>query len=217
LCLELHREAGFEVPGYHRYDDEDLHFLAVERFDRVSDHSLPMESLFSVIAMGDHQFRETGDILLEELGDVIERLAQVVKLAPDTSEQLYRRILMALLTGNGDLHLDNIALLGGINDCRLAPVYDPSPMRAWPRHNLVSAIPFDPGEFTDHGAYFVALGIHFGLSRTRVAQCLEEALDATSSYAERVMALSRVPLKQRQQLVDIANNERVLLKKHNKQ
>ena len=214
LCLELHREAGFEVPLYYRYDDDDLHFLAVERFDRINDKPVPMESLFSIIATGDHQFRETGDIVLDELGDVIDRLGQVVKLAPDTSELLYRRILMALLTGNGDLHLDNIALLGGINNCRLAPVYDPSPMRAWPRHNLVSAIPFDPSEYPDHGAYFVSLGGQFGLSPSRVAQCIEAALVATKSYTERVMALARVPLKQRQQLGDIANNERKLLEKH---
>lgn len=214
LCLDVHREAGFEVPGYHRYDDDDLHFLAVARFDRVDGKPLPMESLFSVIATGDHQFRETGDIVLEELGDVFARLAQVVKLAPDTGELLYRRILLALLTGNGDLHLDNMALLGGIDDCRLAPVYDPSPMRAWPRHNLVSAIPFDPSDYPDHGAFFVALGAHFGLTRGRSSECIAEALTVTETYSERVMTLARVPLKQRQQLVEIVQTERTLLTKH---
>ncbi len=143
LCLDIYRGAGFEVPAYHRYDDNGLHFLAVERFDRDDGRPIPMESLFSVIATGDHHFRETGDILLEELGGILERLAQVAGLEKDTSEQLYCRILMALLTGNGDLHLENIALLGGLDDCRLTPIYDPAPMRAWPRHNLISAIPFD--------------------------------------------------------------------------
>jgi serine/threonine-protein kinase HipA len=147
LCLEMHREAGFEVPAWYRYDDEGLHFLAVERFDRVDDKPIPMESLFSVIASGDHHFRETGDIMLHELGSILERLAQVATLEKNTGEQLYSRFLMALLTGNGDLHLDNISLLGGLSDCRLAPVYDPAPMRAWPRHNLVSAIPFDPSGY----------------------------------------------------------------------
>lgn len=214
LCLDVHRAAGFMVPVYHRFDDDELHFLAVERFDRVGDKPLPMESLFSVIATGDHHFRETGDILLDELGDVIERLGQVVSLAADTREQLYRRILMALLTGNGDLHLDNIALLGGINDCRLAPVYDPSPMRAWPRHNLVSAIPFDPSDYADHGEYFVALGKHFGLSASVTRECIAAALTATAAYPDQVMALTRVPLKQRQQLLEIVNHERQLLQQH---
>jgi serine/threonine-protein kinase HipA len=214
LCLDIHREAGFDVPAYHRYDDGDLHFLAVERFDRVDNKPVPMESLFSVIATGDHSFRETGDILLDELGDIIERLGQVTRLKKDTGEQLYRRILMALLTGNGDLHLDNIALLGGVSDCRLTPVYDPAPMRAWPRHNLVSAIPFDPADYDDHGAFFVALGKSFGLSPNKVQQGIHDTFTATSSYAERVMELDRVPLKQRDQLVDIVKKERLLLEKH---
>ena len=155
-------------PAYHRYDDDGLHFLAVERFDRVDGKPIPMESLFSVIATGNHHFRETGDILLDELGDILERLGQVATLKKDTGEQLYRRFLMALLTGNGDLHLDNISLLGGLPDCRLAPVYDPAPMRAWPRHNLISAIPFDPSEYEDHGAFFVDLGKSFGLAADKV-------------------------------------------------
>ncbi len=214
LCLDIHREAGFEVPACHRYDDEGLHFLAVERFDRIDGKPIPMESLFSVIATGNHRFRETGDILLDELGDVFARLGQVAALKEDTGEQLYRRFLLALLTGNGDLHLDNISLLGGLSDCRLTPVYDPAPMRAWPRHNLVSAIPFDPAGYTDHGAYYVDLGRSFGLAADRVNQCINAALEATASCSERVMGLDRVPVQQRKQLAEIVQKERLLLGKH---
>lgn len=214
LCLDLHRQTGFTVPDYHRFDNQGLQFLAVERFDRDDQGPIPMESLFSVIATGDHHFRETGDILLEELGNIIQRLSEVVSLAANTAEQLYRRILMALLTGNGDLHLDNLALLGGIDNCRLTPVYDPSPMRAWPRHNLVSAIPFDPAGHPDHGEFFVALGEHFGLTDKHTRQCVQDTLAATASYPDQVMALDRVSLRQRQQLVKIAKAERTLLSAH---
>jgi serine/threonine-protein kinase HipA len=214
LCLDIHREAGFEVPACWRYDDDDLHFLAVERFDRENGIPVPMESLFSVIATGDHHFRETGDILLDELGTVINRLGEVVQLAGDTGEQLYRRILMALLTGNGDLHLDNIALLGGVTDCRLTPVYDPAPMRAWPRHNLLSAIPFDPAGYANHSDYFVELGHSFDLTETQIQHCLEQALAATADFAGRVLTLDRVPEAQRRQLSDIVTTERALLRKH---
>ena len=215
LCLRLHREAGFEVPQHWRIDGDDLRFLAVERFDRDADgRPLPMESLFSVIATGDHRFRETGDLLLDELGDVIARLRQVAVLPSDTAELLYRRILLALLTGNGDLHLDNLSLLGGLDDCRLAPVYDPAPMRAWPRHDLVSAIPFDPAGHPDHGAFFVALGSRFGLEREAVQRCVRESLAATAGYVDRVQALERVPRAQRQRLAAIAERERTLLARH---
>jgi len=121
---------------------------------------------------------------------------------------------MALLTGNGDLHLDNIALLGGLSDCRLTPIYDPAPMRAWPRHNLLSAIPFDPSGYADHGAFFVELGGSFGLTAEKVQQCIQDVFAATSSYAERVMELDRVPLQQRNQLVEIVQKERILVGKH---
>jgi len=211
LCLALHREAGFEVPAYHRYDHDDLHFLAVERFDRLAGRPLPMESLFSVIATGDHLFRETGDILLEELGDIIDRLERVAILEAGTGEQLYRRFLMALLTGNGDLHLDNVSLLGGLSDCRLTPVYDPAPMRAWPRHDLISAIPFDPSAYPDHGAFFIELGRSFGLSDERLYRSIRDALDATSTYADRIASLDRVPRSQRDRLAAIARNERLMI------
>ncbi len=213
LCLDIHREAGFEVPVYTRFDDDGLHFLAVQRFDQLNGRPLPMESLFSVIATGDHHFRETGDILLDELGSVVTRLAQVVNLAPDTGEQLYLRILMALLTGNGDLHLDNIALLGGVSDCRLTPVYDPAPMRAWPRHNLISAIPFDPAGYADHGEFFAELGQSFSLSDQQVRQCIEKALEATGDFPSRLGALQRVPEPQRQQLSAVVDAERSLLRR----
>ena len=173
-----------------------------------------MESLFSVLATGDHKFRESGDIFLQELGGKLDRLSRVANLVPDTNEQMYRRILMALLTGNGDLHLDNIALLGGVADCRLSPIYDPAPMRAWPRHNLVSAIPYNPEGYEDRGALFVDLGGSFGLSARQTRQCIHDALAATSSYTERVAALDRVPARQRQQLVEIVRQERLLLEKH---
>ncbi len=214
LCLQLHRDAGFATPRWWRIDQSGLRLLAVERFDRQDGRPLPMESLFSVIATGDHHFRETADLLLEELGGVIDRLGQVASLPADANEHLYRRLLMALLTGNGDLHLDNFSLLGGLDDCRWAPVYDPAPMRAWPRHDLVSTIPFDASQYADHGEFFIALGERFGLSGRQTERCIEAALDATADYTAQVMALKKVPKRQREQLQAIARRERELLQRH---
>ena len=87
-------------------------------------------------------------------------------------------------------------------------------MRAWPRHNLVSAIPFDPSGYVDHGAFYVELGKSFGLSADRVRQCIHAAIDATATCAERIMELQRVPMQQRQQLVEIVQQERLLLERH---
>jgi hypothetical protein len=87
-------------------------------------------------------------------------------------------------------------------------------MRAWPRHDLVSAIPFDPSDYKDHGVYFVELGGMFGLEPGKVKECINDALKATKDYNERVMSLNKVPMKLRQQLVEIARTERRLLVKH---
>ncbi len=213
LCLHIHRDAGFATPDWQRIDHGGLRLLAVTRFDRDSDgRPLPMESLFSVIATGNHRFRETADILLEELGTVIEQLRQVATLPTDAGEHLYRRLLLALLTGNGDLHLENISLLGGLDDCRWAPVYDPAPMRAWPRHDLISAIPFDASGHADLGAFYIDLGRRFGLSSHRIQGCIRDALQVTKPYADAIMALPHVPIQQRRQLHDIALRERELLR-----
>jgi serine/threonine-protein kinase HipA len=211
LCLEIHREAGFEVPLAKRFDKDGLRMLAIERFDQANGAVLPMESLFSIIAMGNHAFRETGDILLDEIPDILFTLGQVTNLSPDTGEALYRRLLMALLTGNGDMHLDNIAIIGRANNCRLSPVYDPAPMRAWPRHNLVSAIPFDPAGYPNHAAFFVALGSTFKLSKLTVRRCIQEVLEATDSYLEQILSLPTVPEPQKEALKTIVLNERKML------
>ncbi len=215
LCLRVHRDAGFQTPDWWRIDHQDLRMLAIARFDRdAAGRPLPMESLFSVIATGDHGFRETGDILLEELGDVLRRLGEVARLPADAAEHLYRRLLMALLTGNGDLHLDNLSLLGGLDDCRWSPVYDPAPMRAWPRHDVISAIPFDASRHVDSGAFFIALARHFGLSAQRGRRCVREALEATAGYPEAVAGLASVPRRQREQLQRIVLAERAQLRRH---
>ncbi len=211
LCLELHREAGFETPQARCFTHDGLRMLAIQRFDQTEGGVLPMESLFSVIAMGNHAFRETGDLLLEEIPAVLAALGQAVHLHPGTGEELYRRLLMALLTGNGDMHLDNIALLGGQAGCRLSPVYDPAPMRAWPRHNLLSAIPFDPSGYAHHSDFFAALGRAFKLPAHSVRRCIAEALEATSGYPDRIQALSHVPTPQREALQRITRQEHRML------
>lgn len=212
LCLDLHKRAGIDTPQNWRITQDGLELLAIERFDRTEAGTpIPMETFFSVIATGRHSFHGTQDILLEELPDILGRLQSLVGLSADTGQQVFQRLLLALFTGNGDLHLDNLAILGGAGDCRLSPVYDPAPMRAWPRHNLVSAIPFDAEEYANHGALFRHLGKGFGLSSRKIDTMIDHALEVTSDYPSQVLALTRVPAAQRHALVQIAADEREAL------
>ncbi len=214
LCLDLHRELGFEVPRYWHAEVDGMRLLAVERFDRKPDGlPVPMESFLSVMASGSHRIQGTQDTEMRSVGAMIEKLATVVNLKPRaTQEQVFRRFCLAFFTGNGDLHLENLSFLGGPNAVRLAPVYDPAPMRAWSRHNLRSAIPivFDD-ELGGLGDNLAALGPAFGMSRNAAADLLAETMNQTADYAERVMALDAVPLERRQALVNLLKKERQVI------
>ncbi|WP_293885727.1 HipA domain-containing protein, partial [Thiolapillus sp.] len=135
-----------------------------------------------------------------------------VELAPDTGTDLFQRFILAYLTGNGDLHLENLSLLGGKNGCRLAPVYDPAPMRAWARHDLVSAIGYDAQSYPDEASVFMELGGTLGLSRAEIDAVVEQALETTRDYAERVADCAVINDGQRQRLVTIAKATRAALK-----
>ena len=202
LCLELHRELGFEVPRQWRASIDGLPVLAVERFDRTKDGiALPMESFFSVYATGQQQVRTTTDAEVEQLGGMILKLSEIVDIdAAKARQEVYRRFVLALLTGNGDLHLENLALLGGPKNVRLAPVFDPAPMRAWDRHDLLSALPFYIDEKRGLAHSIARVGESFGLTSHGATEILQHLMKMTKTYPERVLALKDVPEETKKKL-----------------
>ncbi|MEW5994655.1 MAG: HipA domain-containing protein [Candidatus Zixiibacteriota bacterium] len=215
LCLQLHRDAGFAVPRSWRATLDGLELLAVERFDRARDGTpLPMETLFSVFATGNRHFNSNQDTDLAEMARWLEKLAAAVTLdVRATQKEIYRRLCFAVVTGNGDMHLQNLSFLGGPDDVQLSPVYDPAPMRAWPRHNVRFAVPLD---FDDKIGGFrenlLALGTHYGLTHAQAAAILDWSLEQTSDYAEKVLALDAVPEERRTRLVSVVGEERKKLR-----
>jgi len=214
LCLDIHSELGFEVPRYWRAEVDGMRLLAVERFDRTPEGlPVPMESFLSVMASGSRNIQGTQDTDMRSVGAMLDKLATVVNLKPRaTQEQVFRRFCLAFFTGNGDLHLENLSFLGGPDDVRLAPVYDPAPMRAWSRHNLRSAIPivFDD-DLGGLGDNLAALGPAFGMTRNDAAELLLDTMEKTRDYTARVMALDDVPRERRQALVDLLEKERQVI------
>ena len=195
LCLDLHRELGFEVPRHWQATIDGLSVLAVERFDRSSDGApLAMESFFSVYATGQQQVRTMTDAEMEGVGLMLLKLAEIVDIDASAARlEVYKRFIMALLTGNGDLHLENMAFLGGPKSVRVAPVFDPTPMRAWDRHDLISALPFYIDDKQPLGYSIARLGEFFGLTRAAAQNILHELMIATKDYPQRVLALEEVP------------------------
>ena len=81
-------------------------------------------------------------------------------------------------------------------------------MRAWPRHNLVSAIDIEDqrGSFAES---LLHLSSHYGLRTAMGAEILEQALLDTGDLAERIMAAEDVPRARAVQLTEIVDNERL--------
>ncbi len=210
LCLRVHQACGFETPRFWRTRQAGMEFLAVERFDRADGLPVPLESFYALLAMGRREFLSTADITLDDLGRTIPKLAAVAALdVKATQEAIFRRVALALFTGNGDLHLENLSLLGGARNARLAPVYDPAPMRAWARHDLRFAIPidFDP-TLGGVAGNLIALAPAFGMKGGKAKEILRDLLEQARDYPERVMALDSVPLERRQRLVAVVSRER---------
>lgn len=204
LCLDVHRELGFEVPRHWRATIDTLSVLAVERFDRTPNgHPLAMESFFSVYATGQQQVRTMTDAEIEGVGLMLLKLAEIADIDPTAARlEVYRRFVMALLTGNGDLHLENLAFLGGPHKVRVSPIFDPTPMRAWDRHDLISALPFYIDANSGLGYSVTRVGESFGLTRATASDILHELMTATRDYPERVGALDDVPDVNRKNLID---------------
>lgn len=202
LCLDVHQELGFDVPRHWRASIDDLAVLAIERFDRTKNNlPIPMESFFSVYATGQQQVRTTTDAELEQVGAMLVKLSEIADIDPDKAGlEIYRRFVMALLTGNGDLHLENMAFLGGPHNIRIAPVFDPAPMRAWDRHDLLSALPFYIDDKQGLKLSLIKLGEAFGVNNKMATELLNSFIDSTKNYSERVLTLSEVPEETKKKL-----------------
>lgn len=218
LCLEIHRELGFDVPKFWLSEIDGMQVLAIKRFDRVihngKSYPIPMESFFSVFAIGDKYFQSNSDTDLEEMAYRIARLAKVANLdVREIQQELYRRLIVALFTGNGDLHLENVSFLGGASNVSLSPVYDPAPMRAWSRHNTRFAIPlvFDD-ELGGLRENLIQLGEAYQYTKKQAENLIDEMADKTKDYVQRVKELNGVPEQNKKLLIEIVNKERSLLK-----
>jgi serine/threonine-protein kinase HipA len=210
MALDLHREAGFEVPRYWSAKVGGLPALAIERFDRDREGKpRPLESLYSILAAGAKDIVRHTDGSLDRVGKVID-LADPLLIREKKSARLHllRRLLLALLTGNGDLHLENLSLLGGAGEARFSPVYDPAPMRAYSMHNMLCAVPFGGyGEQRGEGDPLVTACLKFahnlGLTKTDLQEQLSDLLLLTADYPARVDAVATLPPDNKRRLVDI--------------
>ena len=210
MTLDLHREAGFDVPRYWLAGVGGLPALAIERFDRdAQGKPLPLESLYSILAAGARDIVRHTDGSLDRIAKVID-LADPLLISDKKVARLYlfRRVILALLTGNGDLHLENLSLLGGAGGARFSPVYDPAPMRAYSMHNMLCAVPFGGyGEQPSDGDPLLQACLNFArklsLKKNDIQENVGELLALSNDYPARVDAVETLPGDNKARLIEI--------------
>ncbi len=210
LTLEMHREAGFDVPRYWPCFFKGMPALAIERFDRDQNNTpLCSESLYSILASGvalNNHYDYSYDLIAQaiDLSPV-----EIVSNTADAKLHLFKRLVMALLTGNGDLHLENLSITCCNNIRGFSKIYDPAPMRAYAQHDMLSVMPFgDYGETPEGNDTPITLhqaverfAKNCSLNKLHTEEVIEQALLNTSTFSSRVGDLKTVPEENKARLI----------------
>jgi serine/threonine-protein kinase HipA len=121
LTMRLASAAGIQTPTHALVYARDGELVyAVQRFDRVGQQSkLAVEDFAQLLGLN----RETKyDSSMERAAGVVERFCTFPAVE---KVELFRRVLVAFLTGNEDLHLKNLSVLTDRDGLRrLSPAYD---------------------------------------------------------------------------------------------
>jgi len=210
LALETHREAGFDVPRYWPCFFKGMPALAIERFDRDKNNTpLCSETLYSILASGiplNNHYDYRYDLIAQAI-DVSP--VAFVSNSSDSKQHLFRRLLMALLTGNGDLHLENLSITCCDKIKGFSKIYDPAPMRAYAQHDMLSVMPFgDYGETPEDSDNPINLkqaverfAKNCGLNKTQTVDSINDALSVTRHFNARVGQLKTVPDENKERLI----------------
>jgi len=193
--------------------------LVVERVDIGADgQASAMETVFAVLFEASGFRVHSADAAPYEMVAAALRAPNILTVDDRAAAglQLFRQVLVSLLIGNGDLHLRNLALLGTRAGCRLAPVYDPAPMRAWYDHDIVSAcnlggLSLDravaPPELGNAVVKFAAV---CGLASVTVATEMDRCMDAGRLFLDDVRGCG-APEERRQNLIRRATQVREVI------
>ena len=223
LTLDVHKAAGFEVPRYWLSDLQGIPVLAIERFDRsLTQSPVFTETLYSILATGDADITHHYSYSYDAIGKAIDK-SPIDIISDRKAGKIYlmKRLVLSLLTGNGDLHLENLSVSYQQGKAEFTPVYDPTPMRAYTIHNMLSVMPFgDYGEYLQKRNDPVSLveavqrlARHLNITPSELDEVLQSSLNATESYSSDIAALKTLPILNKNNLIRIVNDIRDKIKK----
>lgn len=121
VFLGLAKQAGLNAPVFELARDRDgLSVLLISRFDRLSGRQLAMEDASQVMGIW------PADKYNMSYEQAVDALARQCAAQPVARLELYRQIVFAWLTGNGDLHAKNLSILADARtgEWRISPAYD---------------------------------------------------------------------------------------------
>ena len=120
VTMKMAAAAGIETPdhGLIYMQDGSLCF-AIRRFDRLTrDRKIPTEDFAQLMGLD----RDTKyDTSMEKIAGVVDRFCSFPLVE---KEKLLRRVVVAFLLGNEDMHAKNFSLITRDNVVRLSPAYD---------------------------------------------------------------------------------------------
>ncbi len=217
LALDIHREAGFEVPRHWTCNFKGMPAIAVERFDRDENNSpLYTETLYSILASG-APLNSHFDYQYDLIAQAIDQSAvNIVSDPVSAKEHLFKRLILTLLTGNGDLHLENLSIYENDGQRHFTPIYDPTPMRAYSQHDMLSVMPFGQyGELLDKQDTPVGLveaveryANHSGINNRRYQELVDDLLVSSKDFTDRVSELKTLPGDHKTRLINRVSDVR---------
>lgn len=213
LGLAMHDDAGFDVPRYWPVKVNDLNAIAIERFDRIKNGgTVFMESIYSILASGNEKITNHYSTTYDHIGQAIDNpYVQLVSDRKQAKLHLLERLIMAMLTGNGDLHLENLSIYERDGKLSFTPVYDPVPMRAYSIHNALfpAGMGFGnygeevDGKMIDFNTAYLRFSKNLGISKNALFNSIERLLKVTEDYDKRINALKTLPAENKVRLIEI--------------
>ena len=217
LGLDIHKAAGFDVPRYWPVEVNGLRALAIERFDRTANGSAVfMESIYSILASGRKTVTNHYSASYDSIGAALD--SPHIQLVTDRKAaklHLLERFIMAVLTGNGDLHLENLSILEQDGALAFSPVYDPVAMRAYSIHNQLYPRGMGFGDYAempndlkadkpvDFKTAFLRFAKSLGIHKNIYMESIRRLMLATLDYAERINQLKTLPSENKLNLIRI--------------
>lgn len=216
LGLAMHKDAGFEVPRYWPVRVNELNVIAIERFDRIENGgTVFMESIYSILASGNEKVTNHYSTTYDHIGKAIDNpYVQLVSDRKQAKLHLLERLIMSMLTGNGDLHLENLSIYEREGRLAFTPVYDPVPMRAYSIHNALFPSGMGFGDYAEEvddeiinfNTAYLRFSKNLGISKNTMLNSVERLLKATDDYDKRIDALEMLPPENKTRLIDVHQN-----------